>query len=355
MIAAANQRPELQNVYTGFTAGTSQLEVNVNRSLANSLNVDVAEVFKTLQTYLGGNYVNDFVLGNRQYRVYVQAEGDYRTDPKVLQQLSVRSRDDNLVLLGNLLTINSFVSPPTLTHYNVYTSIKIQGGPAPGYSSGQAIQAMDEVAAAVLPTGFGYEWTGAALEEKAAGGATLILFGLGFVLVFLVLAAQYESYIDPTIIMLTVPLSTLGALLAIWFRANFLQVGGIWPIINNDIYAQVGLLMLIGMSAKNTILIVEFANQSKAEGMSITQAAITSAKSRFRPIIMTAVSGLVGYIPLMTAVGAGAMSRWSIGTVSFGGYLIATILSLGLAPVLYIVVKTIEKNFFQANVQTSES
>ncbi|GAB4321339.1 MAG: hypothetical protein Kow0091_28760 [Geminocystis sp.] len=232
--------------------------------------------------------------------------------------------------------------PPTLTHYNVYSSVKIQASPAGGFSSGQAIKVMEEVATEVLPNGIGYEWTGSALEELSAGSATILIFGLGFVLVFLVLAAQYESYIDPTIIMLTVPLSTLGALVAIWLRSN-MQLGGFFPVISNDIYAQVGLLMLIGMASKNAILIVEQANLNVDLGFDFTKAAIESAKSRFRPIMMTSLSGIVGYIPLMMASGAGALSRWSIGTVSFGGYLVATILSLVIAPILYVVIKTFEK------------
>jgi hydrophobe/amphiphile efflux-1 (HAE1) family protein len=338
----ANKRPELQNVFTQFTFYTDQQEISLDRDKINALNIDVAEVLKTLQTYIGSNYINDFVFGSRQYRVYAQVEPEFRANPSDISRFYVRSRDGALVQLSNVVNIQEINYPPTLTHYNVYPSIKIQAAPAPGYSSGQAIKAMEAVAQETLPIGFGYEWTGSALEEKSAGSATILIFGLGFVLVFLVLAAQYESYIDPTIIMLTVPLSTLGALLSIWFRANVLQAGGFWPIISNDIYAQVGLLMLIGMASKNAILIVETANQYREVGMNLTKAAVEAAKSRFRPILMTSLSGIVGYIPLMTASGAGALSRWSIGTVSFGGYLIATLLSLAVAPILYITIKTFE-------------
>jgi hydrophobe/amphiphile efflux-1 (HAE1) family protein len=339
----ANKRPELQNVFTQFTFYTDQQEISLDRDKINALNIDVAEVLRTLQTYIGSNYINDFVFGSRQYRVYAQVQPEFRANPSDISRFYVRSRDGALVQLSNVVNVEEINYPPTLTHYNVYPSIKIQAAPAPGYSSGQAIQAMEAVAEQTLPNGFGYEWTGSALEEKSAGGATILIFGLGFVLVFLVLAAQYESYIDPTIIMLTVPLSTLGALLAIWFRANVLQAGGFWPIISNDIYAQVGLLMLIGMASKNAILIVETANQYREVGMNLTKAAVEAAKSRFRPILMTSLSGIVGYIPLMTASGAGALSRWSIGTVSFGGYLIATLLSLAVAPILYITIKTFEE------------
>jgi hydrophobe/amphiphile efflux-1 (HAE1) family protein len=345
MIAAANERPELQRVTTTFTPGSAQMAIQLDRNQAKALNVDVNEAFGTLQTYLGGRYVNDFILDKQQYRVYVQADGNFRDNPSDIGSFYVRSRSGDLVRLNNLITTEEFVAPPTITHYNVYEAVKIQGSPAPGYSSGQAITAMEEVAAEVLNPGFGYEWTGLSLEEKSAGGATGAIFGLAFILVFLIMAAQYSSYVDPTIILLTVPLAALGAMIAIWIRANVLQVGSLWPVINNDIYAQVGLLMLIGMASKNAILIVEQANEFLRQGMSLSKAAVASAKSRFQPILMTASSGLVGYIPLMTAAGAGAISRWSIGTVSFGGYLVATVLSLGVAPVLYIVIKGLEREF----------
>lgn len=345
MIAAASKRPELQRVTTTFTPGAPQMAIKLDRNQAKALDVDVNEAFGTLQSYLGGRYVNDFILDKKQYRVYVQADGNFRSNPQDIGSFYVRSRSGSLVRLNNLIKVEEFVAPPTITHYNVYEAIKIQGTPAPGYSSGQAIAAMEAVAAEVLDPGFGYEWTGLSLEEKSAGGATGAIFGLAFILVFLIMAAQYGSYIDPLIILLTVPLAALGAMVAIWIRANLLQAGSVWPVINNDIYAQVGLLMLIGMASKNAILIVEQANEFLHQGMSLSKAAVAAAKSRFQPILMTASSGLVGYIPLMTALGAGAISRWSIGTVSFGGYLVATVLSLGVAPVLYIVIKNLERQF----------
>lgn len=343
MIAAANKRPELQRVTTTFTPAAPQMAIKLDRNQAKALNVDVNEAFGTLQSYLGGSYVNDFILDKKQYRVYVQADRNFRSNPKDIGSFYVRSKTGSLVRLNDLIKIEEFNAPPTITRYNVYESVKIQGSPASGYSSGQAIAAMEEVAAEVLNPGFGYEWTGLSLEEKSAGGATGAIFGLAFILVFLIMAAQYSSYVDPLIILLTVPLAALGAMIAIWIRANFLQAGSVWPVINNDIYAQVGLLMLIGMASKNAILIVEQANEFLRQGMSLSKAAVAAAKSRFQPILMTASSGLVGYIPLMTALGAGSISRWSIGTVSFGGYLVATVLSLGVAPVLYIVIKNLER------------
>lgn len=345
LIAAAKDRPELARVTTTFTPATEQMKLRLDRDLTNSLDVDVAEAFGTLEAYLGGKYVNDFILDADQYRVYIQAEASERRQPSDIGSLFVRSRSGELVQLQNLVTVTPFIAPPTITSYNVYESIKIQGVPAPGYSSGQAIAAMEALADATLDPGFGYEWSGLSLEERSAGGATTAIFALAFVLVFLVMAAQYGSYVDPTIILLTVPLATLGAMLAIWGRATLLQAGGFWPVISNDIFAQVGLLMLIGMASKNAILIVEQANEFLHLGMSLSQAATQAARVRFQPIVMTAASGLVGYIPLMTASGAGAISRWSIGTVSFGGYLVATVLSLGVAPVLFIIIKGLERRY----------
>jgi len=345
LIAAARERPELQGVRTSFTPATEQMAITLDRDLVKALDVDVSEAFGTLEAYLGGKYVNDFILGSDQYRVYIQAEADQRRQPGDIGSFFVRSRSGDLVQLQSVIKTEPFIAPPTITSYNVYESIKIQGVPAPGYSSGQAIVAMEELAAETLDPGFGYEWSGLSLEERSAGGATTAIFALAFVLVFLVMAAQYSSYIDPLIILLTVPLATLGAMVAIWGRANLLQAGGFWPVISNDIFAQVGLLMLIGMASKNAILIVEQANEFIRLGMSLPQAGINAAKVRFQPIVMTAASGLVGYIPLMTASGAGAISRWSIGTVSFGGYLVATVLSLGVAPVLFVIIKGLERQY----------
>ena len=345
MIAAANERPEIDAAFTQFAANTPQIEVEVNRDRAKAIGVDIDDVFDSLQSYLGSRYVNDFVLGQRQYRVYVQADGDFRSNPQDIQKLYVRSESGQLVSLGTLVQLTEFTGPQTITHYNLFRAIKIQGSPAPGFSTGQAIQAMEEVAEQILPASLGYEWTGTALEEKSAGGQSALIFGLGLLMAFLVLAAQYESYVDPIIIMLTVPLAVLGAIAAIWLRANILQAGSIWPLINNDVYVQVGLVMLIGLASKNAILIVEYANQLKEQGLSTAKAAIKAGQERFRPILMTAISSLVGFYPLVVATGAGASSRWSLGTAVFGGMLFATALTLFLVPSLYIMIKGLESWF----------
>ena len=347
VIAQANQREEIGQALSTFTFDSPMLEADIDRNKANAQNVDVSEILGTLQTYLGSNFVNQFVLDGRLYRVYAQAEAASRTKPDDINRLFVRSREGNLVQLSNLIDAKRISYPPIVTNYNVYPAIKINLNPAPGFSSGQIISAMEEVAETTLQPGFGYEWTNTAAEEKSSGGAAPLVFGLSFVMVFLVLAAQYESYIDPLIIMLTVPLAILGALGGIWLRATFLQSGSVYPVLNNNIYVQVGLVMLIGMASKNAILIVEFANQNRDLGMSIKKAAIFASEQRFRAIIMTAVSTLVGFMPLLIASGAGSISRWSLGTAVFGGMSIATVLSLIFVPILYIVIKDFEQSYLK--------
>lgn len=342
VMAAANKRPEVAGAFTTFTFNSPILEAKINREKVKAMDVDVNVVLANLQTYLGGNFVNQFVLDGRLYRVFAQADGDFRSNPDDISKIYVRSRNGSMVQMSDILSLEETTYPPIVTNYNVYPAIKINVSPAQGYSSGQLIQIMEEVVTATLQPGFGFEWTNTAAEEKTAGGAAPIVFGLGFVMVFLVLASQYESYIDPTIIMLTVPLSILGALGGIWLRVQSQGGDSIWPLLDNNIYVQVGLVMLIGMSSKNAILIVEFANQARTLGMSITQAAIYASTERFRPILMTTISTLFGFLPLLFASGAGSVSRWSLGTSVFGGMIISTILSLLFVPNLYIVIKSFE-------------
>lgn len=344
LLGAANQHPDLQAVFSTYAASTPQMEIEVNRRRAKSLGVEINDIFSTLQTYLGSRYVNDFNLGRRTYRVYIQADQQFRSNPENISQLYVRSNTGQMVQLSNLVTITPITGAQTINHYNLFRSIEINGGAAPGASSGQAIQAMQQVSAEVLPPGMGYEWSGTSLEELESGGQAPIIFGLGLVFVFLVLAAQYESYVDPTIIMLSVPLAILGALVAQSLRG-----------LPNDVYCQIGLVMLIGLASKNAILIVEFANQLREQGLPITRAALEASKQRLRPILMTAISTLVGIFPLVVAVGAGSGSRRSLGTAVFGGMLVATFLSLFVVPILYIVIKTLIDRFSNGDRGTAIS
>ena len=330
LVQKANERPELQNVFTTYAANAPQLLIEVDRDRANALQVPVDDVLTTVGTMIGSNYVNDFNAFGRTYRVYVQADQEFRSHPKDIEQLYVRSQQGRMIPLGDLVEVSSVTGPPTVNHYNLFRSIEINGSPAPGYSSGQAIAAMEEVANEVLPQNMDFEWSGISLEEIESGGQAPIIFGLGILFVFLVLAAQYENFIDPVIILLAVPLAILGALLAQSIRG-----------LPNDVYCQVGLVMLIGLASKNAILIVEFANQLREQGLSITKAAIQASEQRLRPIIMTAISTLLGFVPLVIATGAGAASRQSLGTAVFGGMVVSTVLSLFVVPVLYIVIVTL--------------
>lgn len=334
LIQKANARPELQGVFSTYSANAPQLLIEVNRDRANSLQVPVDEVLSTIGTLIGSNYVNDFNAFGRTYRVYVQADKEFRSNPKDINQFYVRSQQGTMIPLGDLVEVKNLTGPQTVNHYNLFPSIEINGSPADGYSSGQAIAAMEEVANEVLPQNMDFEWSGITLEEIQSGGQAPIIFGLGILFVFLVLAAQYENFVDPIIILLAVPLAILGALLAQSVRG-----------LPNDVYCQVGLVMLIGLASKNAILIVEFANQLREQGLSITRAAIQASEQRLRPIIMTAISTLLGIFPLVIATGAGAASRQSLGTAVFGGMVVSTVLSLFIVPVLYIVISTLFCSF----------
>jgi HAE1 family hydrophobic/amphiphilic exporter-1 len=329
-------RPILTRLRADFSGNTPQIEVQVNRERANALGINVSDIFNTLQTLLGSNYVSDFNQFQRTYRVYVQADGVFRTHPGNLNQFYVRSQNNQMISLGNLITVRQITAPSVISHFNLFRSVEINGVARRGKSSGEAIQALETVARQTLPRGFGYEWAGLSLEEIESAGQAIGIFALGVVFVFLTLAAQYENYIDPLIIMLTVPLAVLGALMAVFLRG-----------LTIDIYTQIGFVMLIGMASKNAILIVEFANQLVAEGLGITKAALEACRERLRPIVMTALSTLIGAFPLWMATGAGAAARRSLGTCIVGGMGVASLLSLFIVPVLYIVIKNLEARYRQ--------
>ena len=336
LVKQGNQNPSLKAVFSTYAINAPQYSIKVDRGKAKALQVSVQDILSTLQTYLGSSYVNDFNLGLRSYRVYVQADQQFRNNPSDIGLLYVRSQTNQMIPLSNLVTVTPTSGEQTINHYNLFRAIEINGGPAPGASSGQALQAMQQLAAQVLPPDMGYEWSGTSAEELASGGKAPFIFALGIVFVFLVLAAQYENYVDPFIILLAVPLAILGAVLAQTLRG-----------IPNDVYGQIGLVMLIGLASKNAILIVEFANQMREQGASITKAAVEAATERLRPILMTAIAFILGIFPLVIATGAGSLSRQSLGTAVCGGMIVSTILSLFVVPVLYIVVETARDRFLK--------
>jgi len=332
MIQNAAKEPALLPLTTNFAVNFPQFYIDLDRTKAKTMDVDISDIFDTLQTYLGALYVNDFNKFGRIYRVYAQAEKDFRSDRLDISRLYVRSRLGEMVPLSALIKVKQIRGVQTVKHYNIYRTAAIQGGAAPGYSSGQAIEAMERLADKVLPDDYGYEWTGVAYQEKKAGGQAPVIFGLALVFVFLFLAAQYESWTLPLIIMFAVPLAILGALLAQSLRG-----------LVNDVYCQIGLVMLIGLASKNAILIVEFAKEKREQGASVVEAALEASRLRLRPILMTAFAFILGVVPLVVAKGAGAASRHSLGTAVFGGMIASTFLSLLLVPVLFVVIEKIRE------------
>jgi hydrophobic/amphiphilic exporter-1 (mainly G- bacteria), HAE1 family len=327
LIQQAGQRKDLVRLFTSFTANDPQYLVTIDREKAKSLHVPLSQITDTLGVYMGSSYVNDFDFNNRSYRVYVQADKQFRATSQDMKQFYVRSDSGAMVPLDNLITITQTTTPQVISHYNLFRSAEIDGSPAPGYSSGQAIAAMEQLASK-MPQGFTYSWTGLSLEELAAGGTSLILFGLGTLVVYLTLSAQYESFVLPFIVLLAVPMALLGALGAQWLRG-----------LQNDVYCQVGLVMLVGLSSKNAILIVEFAEQLRGRGVPLVEAAVQGATIRLRPILMTSLAFILGVVPLVFATGAGENGRHSVGTTVFGGMIMSTILNLFFIPVLYLIIE----------------
>jgi HAE1 family hydrophobic/amphiphilic exporter-1 len=327
IIRQAGARKDLVGLYTSYTANDPQYLVTIDREKAKSLHVPLSQITDTLGIYMGSSYVNDFDFNNRSYRVYVQADKQFRSEAQDMKQFYVRSDSGAMVPLDNLIRITQTTTPQNISHYNLFRSAEIDGSAAPGYSSGQAIAAMDELAKK-MPQGFSYSWTGLSLEELQAGGTSLILFGLGTLVVYLTLSAQYESFVLPFIVLLAVPMALLGALGAQWMRG-----------LQNDVFCQVGLVMLVGLSSKNAILIVEFAEQLRQRGIPLVEAAVQSAAIRLRPILMTSLAFILGVVPLVLATGAGENGRHSVGTTVFGGMIMSTVLNLFFIPVLYLIIE----------------
>ena len=332
LLGAARQRPELspQSLYSGYTARTPQVLVKIDREKAESLGVPFSQINSTLQTFMGSTYVNDFDFNNRSYRVYVQADQQFRVNPSDITQYYVRSDAGLMVPLSNIVTLADAAAPSVISHYDLFRSAEINGSAAPGFSSGQALAAMESVAHSTLPAGYAFEWTGLALEEISSGTQAFLLFALGILVVYLVLSAQYESFVLPFIILLSVPMAILGALGAQSLRG-----------LQNDVYCQIGLVMLIGLASKNGILIVEFAEQLQRNGVELFAATVEAARLRLRPILMTSVAFILGVLPLVFASGAGSAGRHSVGTTVCGGMIVSTFLNLFLIPILYVIVRSL--------------
>ena len=332
---AGNQSPKLRpGLFSPFTANDPQLQVTIDRERALALGLPLGEITSALQIFLGSQYVNDFEFNNRAYRVYVQADQNFRSNPQALRQLYARTRTGNMVPLEQVVRMQETTAPQVINHFNLFRSAAINGSAAQGVSSGEALSEMERLAAANLPAGMGYAWSGISLEETKAGRQSFLIFGLALLLVYLTLAAQYESLVLPFIVLLGVPVAVLGALVAQWSRG-----------FANDVYCQVGLVMLVGLAAKNAILIVEFAEQLRDRGMSVAEAALEAARIRLRPILMTSLAFILGVLPLVVATGAGQVARRSVGTAVAGGMFLSTFLNLLFIPVLYVVVQTIRARF----------
>jgi hydrophobe/amphiphile efflux-1 (HAE1) family protein len=334
LIAEARKQPELnpRQLFTTFSTSTPQFNYDLDRNKAKLLGLSLPDVFNTLQIYLGSLYVNDFNLFGRNFRVTLQADTKARASASDLSRLYVRNATGGMVPLSTLGNLKPIVGPETVPHYNNYASALINGTPAPGYSSGQAVKAMERAANVALSRDFAFEWTGITFQELKAGSLATVIFALAIVFVFLILAAQYESWTMPFMVLLAVPLALFGALSALWVRG-----------LQTDVYSQIGFVMLIGLSAKNAILIVEFARRRREDGLGIVEAAMEAARLRLRPILMTAFAFILGVVPLLVATGAGAASRQSIGTTVFGGMLAATILTLIFVPVFYATIEQIRE------------
>jgi len=335
-VTKARQNPAIGAIGTSFRVSSPRLYAHVNRERAKALGVPISEVFDTLQAFFGNLYVNDFLKFGRVYRVQTEAEAQYRSKPEDISKIYVRALNGqipSMIPLDTVVTTEYTSGPDPVTHFNGFNTALVLGAAAPGYSSGQVLAALDQTAQEVLiPRGYGIDWSGISYQERLVGRQSVYAFAFGLLMVFLVLAAQYESWTIPFAVILAVPFGVFGALSAVWLRS-----------MTNDIYFQIGLVTLIGLSAKNAILIVEFANQRYEHGLSAIDAAIEAARLRFRPIIMTSMAFILGVVPLVVATGAGAASRQSIGTGVFGGMLAATFLAIFFVPLFFVLIRKLSR------------
>ena len=327
-VVELNKRPEIGSGFSYFTARTPGYQLDVDRDKCKKLGVSLSDVYNTMQTFLGSRYVNDFTIYGRNFHVVAQADTLYRGDIKNVEQFYVKNQAGQLLPLSTLISYKLIENAPLITHYNLFRTAEINGSPKPGYSSGQAIDALKETAAKVLPAGYGYEFSGLSREEVNSGSSATNIFILSLLFVFLFLAALYESWSVPFSVLLAVPTGAFGAILTLTFI----------PALSNNVYAQIGLITLIGLAAKNAILIVEFAKERVDHGMDVIPATLDAVKLRLRPIIMTSMAFILGVLPLAFAQGAGAVARSTIGWTVLGGMLAATLLAIFIVPVLFVTI-----------------
>jgi multidrug efflux pump subunit AcrB len=331
VIAQANQQEGLAGVYTFFDTGTPRVRADIDRDKAQILGVPPSQVFETLQVYLGSAFVNDFNLLGRTYRVTAQADAPFRDSPSDIANLQTRSLNGSMVPLGSVATLSDTTGPYRVTRYNLAPAVAVDGDTAPGYSSGQSLETMEKIAGEALSRGFDLEWTGIAYQQKYAGNTAMLVFALAVLLVFLVLAAQYESLVMPLAIILIVPMCLLAAMIGVNLRG-----------MDNNVLTQIGLIVLIALAAKNAILIVEFARQGEEQdGLTPAQAAVQAARTRLRPILMTSFAFILGSVPLVIATGAGAELRQALGTAVCFGMLGVTGFGLIFTPTFYVVCRSL--------------